>query len=113
MPPAPGPDGSRARQDRGGTQARGLSTGRDAGVSREGRSRARSLAVDASALAGIAAAPSGLFTRVQARSCGYSPCQVRRRLGTGEWVRVLGPVLAPAATRISVRARDVAATLAM
>jgi very-short-patch-repair endonuclease len=69
--------------------------------------------MDATALARLAARQQGLFTRAQARACGYSAYQVRRRLGTGEWVRVLGWVLAVAGIRVSVGLRDRAAGLAV
>ncbi|MEN3304033.1 MAG: hypothetical protein V7603_235 [Micromonosporaceae bacterium] len=69
--------------------------------------------MDALSLTKIAAGQRGLFTRAQARGCGYSAYQIRRRLATGEWVRILGPVLAGCGTRMSVGLRDVAASLAV
>jgi len=42
----------------------------------------------------LAAGQRGLFTRAQARDCGYSAYQVRSRLEKGAWQVVLGPVLA-------------------
>jgi hypothetical protein len=50
--------------------------------------------MDGRRLARIAARHLGLFTRAEAAQCGYSRFQVRRRLGTGEWQQVCGPVLA-------------------
>lgn len=69
--------------------------------------------MDAAALAQTAARQRGLFTRAQARRSGYSTYQIRRRLATGEWVPVLGPVLATAATHVTSRTRDLAASLAV
>jgi very-short-patch-repair endonuclease len=42
----------------------------------------------------LATRQRGLFTRTQARGCGYSAYQVRRRLETHDWQVVLGPVFA-------------------
>jgi len=49
---------------------------------------------DDSELRRMAARQRGLFTRTQARACGYSAYQVRRRIEFGQWQRVLGPVFA-------------------
>lgn len=67
--------------------------------------------MDAAALARLAAAQRGLFTRAQARACGYSAYQIRRRLERGEWCAVLGPVLV--STGSGVPPRDIAAHLAV
>lgn len=69
--------------------------------------------MDATGLDKIAAEQAGLFTRAQARACGYSPYQVRRRLSVGEWRVVLGPVLAKAGLAMTPRIRDRAAHLAL
>ncbi|MGH3647417.1 MAG: DUF559 domain-containing protein [Micromonosporaceae bacterium] len=55
----------------------------------------------------------GLFTRTDARECGFSDDQIRRRLAGGDWRRVLGRVYAPAALPSTARLRDVAAQLAI
>jgi hypothetical protein len=60
----------------------------------------------------LAARQRGLFTRAQARACGYSDYRVRRRIRTGEWQVVLGPVLAPRAVATR-RLIDLAAALAL
>lgn len=54
----------------------------------------------------------GLFTRAQARRCGYSAYQIRRRLHIGAWQSVLGCVLAPAGLVLTPALRDRAALLA-
>jgi very-short-patch-repair endonuclease len=64
------------------------------------------------ALQRIAAAQAGLFTRQQAQRCGFSNYQIRRRVRTGEWRHVLGPVLARAGQAVTPLMRDHAATLA-
>lgn len=64
-------------------------------------------------LATIKANQAGLFSRDQARACGYSPYQIRRRLDACEWQRVLGPVLAVAGVHITAHLRDRAAQLAV
>ncbi|MEV7227859.1 hypothetical protein AB0M79_12695 [Polymorphospora sp. NPDC051019] len=64
-------------------------------------------------LAAVAAAQHGLFTCDQAHRAGFSPFQVRRRLRTGQWRRLLGPVLAPAGVRPGPRLRDAAGLLAL
>lgn len=56
---------------------------------------------------------SGLFTRTQAMSCGYSAYQIRRRVRSGEWQVVFGPVLAGPGRRLTAASRDVAALLAV
>jgi len=54
-----------------------------------------------------------IFTRAQARASGYSAYQIRRRIAAGEWLPVLGPVLAERGRPLTVRLRDRAATLAV
>jgi len=61
----------------------------------------------------IAAGQHGLFTRGQARGCGYSSYQVRRRVASAEWVAVLGPVLVRAGVPLTPALYDVAASLAV
>jgi hypothetical protein len=67
--------------------------------------------MDAGRLAAFARAQRGLFTRVQARSCGFSEYQVRRRLEAGEWKVVLGRVLATGEHLITPAVTDRAAAL--
>jgi hypothetical protein len=69
--------------------------------------------MDASLLDKVAAEQAGLFTRSQARACGYSSYQIRRRLAAGEWQIVLGPVLTRAGLVLTPRIRDRAAHLAL
>jgi very-short-patch-repair endonuclease len=57
-------------------------------------------------------AQGGLFTRRQARSCGYSDFQISRRVAAGEWRTVIGPVLAHAGRPTTPLVRDRAASLA-
>src|SRR5690606_12225073 len=61
----------------------------------------------------IARRQRGLFTREQARMCGFTPRQIARRLRSGAWQTVLGRVLAEAGLRINPRVRDWAAQLAV
>lgn len=65
------------------------------------------------ALGQIASDQCGLFTRAQAIACGYTAYQIRRRLATGRWRTVLGPVLARSGTRVTPDLSDVAAHLAL
>jgi very-short-patch-repair endonuclease len=71
------------------------------------------MTADAAGLAGIATTQRGLFTRQQARGCGYSNYQVRRRLDTNEWQVFLGPVLASAGLARTPALVDRAAWLAV
>jgi hypothetical protein len=73
----------------------------------------RLLAVDSLRLRRIARRQGGLFTRAQARACGFSAAQVRRRLGTGAWIAVRGPVLAEAGLPMTLGLADRAAQLAL
>jgi hypothetical protein len=50
--------------------------------------------VDRERLIRLAASEFGVFTRGQARACGYTPYQIRRRISDGEWQTVLGAGLA-------------------
>lgn len=54
-----------------------------------------------------------LFTRTVARAVGFSDGQIRRRVASGRWIVVVGPVLAPAGVEITPRLRDRAATMAV
>jgi hypothetical protein len=69
--------------------------------------------VDLHELNGVAARQLGLFTRRQARACGLSAYQIRRRIESGQWQRVAGSVMAAAALRLTVAVRDRAAQLAV
>src|SRR5262245_46655723 len=60
-----------------------------------------------------AADQRGLFTRAQAGACGYSEYQIRRRRTSGEWITVLGPVLADRGVQVTPLTRDVAVQLAL
>ncbi len=64
-------------------------------------------------LAHIAAGQHGLFTRTQARTCGYSGYEFRRRLLDGRWVHVLGPVYTVAKAIVTQQLLDRAVTLAV
>jgi hypothetical protein len=64
-------------------------------------------------LARLAAQQDGLFTRAQALACGFTAAQVRRRLRSGRWQILLGPVLAPSGVRPTAALRDLAALLAV
>jgi hypothetical protein len=59
----------------------------------------------------LATAQQGLFTRDQARRLGASPYVLRHKVSTGEWVVVLGDVLAVAGLPLSHRVRERAALL--
>jgi len=54
-----------------------------------------------------------LFTRAVARAVGFSDGQIRRRVTSGHWIVVVGPVLAPSNVEISPRLRDRAAMMAV
>jgi very-short-patch-repair endonuclease len=62
--------------------------------------------VDVSALRAIAGEQAGLFTRSQATACGYSAYQIRQRLVSGEWQRVVGQALSLAGQPVSARLID-------
>lgn len=55
----------------------------------------------------------GLFTRADAMRCGFSEYQVRRRIGSGEWQRVHGKVLAFQGRQLSPLIMAAAAHLAV
>jgi hypothetical protein len=69
--------------------------------------------VDLPELHRIAARQLGLFTRRQARACGLSAYQIRRRIDSGQWRRVAASVMAPAALPLTAAVRDRAAQLAV
>jgi hypothetical protein len=67
--------------------------------------------VDFRVLHHMASGQQGVFTRAQAKAAGASPYQLAGRIRRGEWVIVLGDVLAPAGLPITARVRDAAALL--
>jgi hypothetical protein len=69
--------------------------------------------VDQERLARVARGQFGVFTRGQARACGYTEYQVRRRIAAGEWKVVLGTGLAVAGLTVTPMARDRAAQLSV
>jgi very-short-patch-repair endonuclease len=69
--------------------------------------------VDRERLGRLARGQFGVFTRGQARACGYSQYQIRRRIADGEWKVVLGAGLAPTALTVTAVARDRAAQLSV
>ena len=71
------------------------------------------MTADKGKLIEIAAAQRGLFTRRQARDCGFTDYQVRRRLRDGQWQVFLGSVLASAGVRRTPAVVDRAAWLAV
>jgi very-short-patch-repair endonuclease len=73
--------------------------------------RATVAGVDQRRITAFIRAQRGLFTRVQARSSGFSEYQVRRRLTSGEWKVVLGRVLTIGTTPVTPELRDRAAAL--
>jgi very-short-patch-repair endonuclease len=70
-------------------------------------------AVDRERLARLARRNFGVFTRAQARACGYSAYQIQRRLRTGEWQLVIGGALSVAGLPITPVVRDRAAQLSV
>ena len=69
--------------------------------------------MDATLLDKIAAEQAGLFTRAQARACGYSHYQIRRRVRTGEWHQIFGSVLSRSGVAVTPWVRDRAVYLAV
>jgi REase_MTES_1575/Transcriptional regulator, AbiEi antitoxin len=61
----------------------------------------------------VAAAQLGLFTTRQARTCGLSTYQIRRRIESGQWRRVAASVIAPTVLPLTAAVRDRAAQLAV
>jgi hypothetical protein len=69
--------------------------------------------VDSERLRRLTAGQGGLFTQARAVACGFTPYQIGRRIKTGEWERVMGPVLALAGLVVTAKVRDAAALLAI
>jgi very-short-patch-repair endonuclease len=69
--------------------------------------------MDTAQLSKIAAGQAGLFTRTQARACGFSARQVRHRVRAESWRQVFGPVLAVAGIPVTPTLRDRAAQFAI
>lgn len=69
--------------------------------------------MDPQPLVRLASRQSGLFTRTQARACGYSYGQIRRRLDTGEWCEIRGAALAFRGTVSTAWVLDHAAALSI
>jgi hypothetical protein len=67
--------------------------------------------MDIRAVYHLAASQQGVCTRAQAVQAGASAYQVRSRVARGEWVVVLGNVLAVAGLPITQRVREAAALL--
>lgn len=55
----------------------------------------------------------GLFTRLDAAECGFTPFQIRRRISTGEWQTVCGKVLAHRGRQLTPPVLAAAAHLAV
>jgi hypothetical protein len=68
---------------------------------------------DREALDVHAARQLGLFTRDQARDCGFSPGQINRRRHEGDWVDVRRHVLAERGLRLTPKVRDLATQLVL
>jgi hypothetical protein len=62
--------------------------------------------VHLSGLNRLAARQVGLFTHRQARNCGLSADQIRRRVESGQWQRVSAAVLASATLPLTPVVRD-------
>jgi very-short-patch-repair endonuclease len=69
--------------------------------------------MDRDALQRLASKNLGVFTRAQARACGFTRYQIRRRLEDGDWKRVAGSGLALAGLKITPLVRDRAAQLSV
>ncbi len=82
-------------------------------VSGAGRAGAGPPGAAARRLHAVSARQGELFTRAQARGCGFTAHQIRRRVTEGQWQTVLGPVLTAAPRRLTPALRDRAAQLAM
>jgi len=67
----------------------------------------------ARSLSAVAGRQGGLFTRDQARACGFTDYQIRRRQLSAQWLTVLGPVLVPAGIPLTPALRDRAASLSV
>jgi hypothetical protein len=73
----------------------------------------RLVAVDPHRLERLSRRQSGLFTRAQARDCGYSYDQIKRRVDAGEWRQVRGAALAYRGTVATPWLLDHAAALSV
>ena len=69
--------------------------------------------MDRERLTRLASRQFGLFTRAQARACGYSAYQIQRRLRIGDWQVVLGSTLAAAGLRVTPAVLDRAAQMSV
>src|SRR5215217_1246049 len=69
--------------------------------------------MDAHRLGRISSRQGGLFTPQDAQRCGYTTRQARRRVRNGEWIPVVGQVLAPMGLVLTPYLRDTAAQLAV
>lgn len=67
--------------------------------------------MDRERLRRLARGQFGVFSRTQARECGFSNYQIRRRLDDGEWQLVLGAGLALAGLKVTPLIRDRAAQM--
>jgi very-short-patch-repair endonuclease len=69
--------------------------------------------VDRARLGRLARGQFGVFSRAQARECGFSNYQIRRRLESGEWQLVLGTGFGLAGLKVTPMVRDRAAQLSV
>jgi hypothetical protein len=69
--------------------------------------------VDRDALDEHAARQLGLFTRAQARTCGFTLSQITRRRREGDWVEVRRHVLADRGVALTPQVRDLAVQLSV
>lgn len=69
--------------------------------------------MDEKRLASIADTQHGLFTRAQARGCGYSTKQIRHRVASARWQCLFGSVFTLAGATITAQIRDLALQLAV
>jgi very-short-patch-repair endonuclease len=69
--------------------------------------------MDRERLGRLARGQFGVFSRAQARQCGFSNYQIRRRLANGEWQLVLGAGLGLAGLKVTPMVRDRAAQLSV
>jgi hypothetical protein len=74
---------------------------------------AQDVDMDRERLRRLARGQFGVFSRAQARACGFTNYQIRRRLQAGDWQPVLGAGLAVAGYPITACARDRAAQLSV
>ncbi len=69
--------------------------------------------MDRDGLRRMASRQFGVFTHDQAIASGYTPYQIRRRLGAGDWQRIIGQSFASAGLRVTPLIRDRAAQLSV